>query len=126
MKGEVMKKLHSKLILIILSVFVAVLFFGCKPVLNPEGGINEYISGIVKSEENPGNPIPGIKVTSNYGSTITDENGFFGILSYYFENDNHLIIFSDIDGEENGKFKTEDVNIKPGMNSFDVVMKKDH
>lgn len=123
MKGEVMKKLHSKLILIILSVFVAVLFFGCKPVLNPEGGINEYISGIVKSD---GSPIPGIKVTSNYGSTITDENGFFGILSYYFKNENHLINFSDIDGEENGKFKTKNVTIKPGMNSFDVEMEKDH
>lgn len=118
-----MKKLHSKLILIILSVFVAVLFFGCKPILNPEGGINEYISGIVKSE---GNPIPGIKVTSNYGSTITDENGFFGILSYYFKNENHLINFSDIDGEENGKFETQDVIIKPGMNSSVVEMKKDH
>lgn len=133
-----MKKTLIKLSSLFLCGLLVSLFSGCKPVINPAGGINELITGCVTSLED-NTPVPGIKVSSNYGYTFTDENGNFEILSYYLVDNTdseslsysrinayHEIKFTDVDGDENGKFKEKTESRKADSKmSMSVYLEKD-
>lgn len=83
------------------------------PYHTPDGSTNVIFEGIVTDEN--GNAIPGIKVTSNYSTTKSKDNGYFQVLAYFPIDENSTTIsFIDIDGEENGSFATKEVvNSKP-------------
>lgn len=116
-----MKHTFSKLSVLLFCCFSLFLISGCEKTTNPAGGINELIYGYVNCE---GNPIPEIKVISNYGYTFTDANGYFEILSYYYtETHNstlsnsetinaHILTFTDIDSDKNGKYKEKNITVK--------------
>lgn len=131
-----MKRIFRKILFIFLLCLLPLNYFGCKQVINPAGGINEFITGYITSESSP---IPGIKVSSNYGYTISDENGYFEILSYYLvdtsddntiylpqKNAKHELVFTDIDGEANGKLKQKTVFLDPEVTSpISIIMDKE-
>lgn len=131
-----MKRTFTKLCFACLFGFVITAFTGCDSPINPAGGINEMITGNVYSEEDS-TPVKGIKVTSNYGYTLTDENGYFEILSYYLVDktsdssisvpkEDHVLTFTDIDGDANGKFKETTVNVTPkSKKTITVQIEKD-
>lgn len=66
------------------ALLLSYAFFSCKTELNPAGGINIVLWGHVKNGSDA--PVEGIMVTSNYGYTLTDEEGYFEILGYYYPN----------------------------------------
>lgn len=125
-----MKKLITKLLQFIFPICILISTTSCEPVVNPEGGINEFITGYVTCE---GIPIQGIKVSSNYGYTITDENGYFEILSYYLVDSSnssipsapqktHELIFTDIDGDSNYNLKEKIIKQNAGISEPIIVM----
>ena len=130
-----MKKILLPLLIAVLSLFV---FTGCGDILNPEDGINELIQGTVYAQEDA-TPIPGIKVSSNYGYTFTDSEGKYIILSYYpvdptnedtikqsKNTSEHKLTFTDVDGDSNGKFQSKTVTRKARTKgSMDVILDKD-
>ena len=71
-----------------------------------------YVRGQVKSKKT-GKPIAGISiwikdVTINYTYSTYDEGKF----SFYLpKQDNYTIIFTDVDGDENGSFKQRTINL---------------
>jgi len=81
------------------------------PYHTPDGSTNVIFEGVVTDKK--GNGIPGIKVTSNYATTKSKENGYFEVLAYYpIEDPVSTLTFIDIDGEENGSFESKSVNKK--------------
>ena len=71
-----------------------------------------YLRGIVKSKKT-GSPIINISVwikdVTNYYTITTWTNGSFDI--YLPKMDNYTIIFTDIDGDENGSYKQLTINL---------------
>lgn len=116
-------KANKKLIITFSILFICatcVIFSACSEGKNPVGGHNFYFQGHVygdaRVDENGdlvGNPIAGIKVISDYGYTKSDANGKFAILSYSMDGYKrlHTIAFEDVDGEENGLFKNQTIQI---------------
>lgn len=102
---KIMKLLKCFIFLTILSG----LFVACAEDKNPVGGKDHYFEGKVITIEGDG--IPGIKVTSNYGYTKTDHNGRFVLLSYSLPFSRHWFKFEDVDGEENGLFEEQEINV---------------
>lgn len=87
-----MNKNLKKIILSLFAVlFLSTAYTSCaKEILNPEGGLNVVVEGVVYktavTDPETGNvtykdPIPNVKVTSNYGSTRTNSKGEFTILA---------------------------------------------
>mgnify|MGYP005847653549 CR=1 FL=1 len=83
-------------------------------------GLDVLIEGKVVSADT-GDPLSGIQVASdsNYQTALTDENGEF---SFYIAKDSvYTITFSDIDGEENGRYASKDTILE---NSDDSIFLK--
>jgi putative lipoprotein (rSAM/lipoprotein system) len=83
-------------------------------------GLDVLIEGKVVSADT-GDPLSGIQVASdsNYQTALTDENGEF---SFYIAKDSvYAITFSDIDGEENGRYASKDTILE---NSDDSIFLK--
>jgi len=83
-------------------------------------GLDVLIEGKVVSADT-GDPLAGIQVASdsNYQTALTDENGEF---SFYIAKDSvYAITFSDIDGEENGRYASKDTILE---NSDDSIFLK--
>jgi putative lipoprotein (rSAM/lipoprotein system) len=82
----------------------------------PAMGLNVLIQGTVKSTTN--DPIKGIKVSANdlYQYDLTDDAGEFQI---YVPWENFCTIrFEDIDGEENGSYKTKEISVELSKNKI--------
>lgn len=118
-----MRKMFFKAILALLSMLP---FFGCGPAMEygqPHVTLN--IQGKVQSSQT-GKAIPGIKIdlyqVDSEGTArldyhldeeiSTDSNGNFIIQNGYFTDPPEQILFTDIDGEENGgEFKSKTVDL---------------
>lgn len=78
------------------------------PYYNPEG-VNVVFKGIVKGDidgDGETEPVPGIKILSNYSKTLSNTNGKFEILAYFPDDGEPCYLyFTDVDGEKNGAFK---------------------
>lgn len=101
----------KNLIIILISFLLCFAFTGCDKLIgNPEGGYNILISGVVTDESN--NPVSGVRVSSGYGTTVTNNLGAFYIIGYYFMEDGNIDTVSvPLSFEKNGN-KTENVEIK--------------
>lgn len=122
-----MKNKTCKFFTLLLLALIIFFFAGCAPVINPEGGVNEFITGTI-TDSDDGTPISNIKITSNYGSTVTDENGYFEIVSYYLVdatdsttisnskmNAYHELLLEDIDESRTPAYKTTKKSPKAGI-----------
>lgn len=125
-------KKNVRFILGFLGIGTLVSCYGMPITENPLGGKNYLLQGCVYGDINgdgESERIPNIQVSSNYGTTKTNENGEFKILGYtepenviykynseteeYNYNVKKIFIaleFNDIDGEKNGNFKSMTYN----------------
>jgi putative lipoprotein (rSAM/lipoprotein system) len=105
------------------TVTVSLLFQSCYgPVIvsaaaygMPPGSENSVtIQGTVRSLENQ--PVPGIKVSVKdvpvYGTGSTNTSGNF-YLDYIPQQESYRLTFEDVDGPENGSFKTLEKDFTP-------------
>jgi len=85
---------------------------GCEYGMPPYEQEDIYLRGIVKTKKT-GSPITNISVwikdVTNYYTITTWTNGSFDI--YLPKMDNYTIIFTDIDGDENGSYKTLTISL---------------
>lgn len=145
------KKIVS-LILGFLGIGTLVSCYGMPITENPLGGKNYLLQGRVYGDiddDGEMEEIPNIQVSSNYGTTKTNESGNFKILGYtepenfIYDKDPHaedddIIIkrefikleINDTDGEQNGKFKSTTLNYFVDSydsfhNDIDIELEKD-
>lgn len=90
-------KSKRKSLICTIAILLSSLIFSCGSQSNPDGGHNIVLWGYVYNSSSA--PVEGIKVTSNYGYTHTDSEGYFEILCYYFADNKKIkLSFSDASG----------------------------
>jgi hypothetical protein len=75
-------------------------------------GNDVRLSGTVRSKST-GLPIQGIKINFDdedlFNSTVTDEDGKFNFYVYIKSNGDIPLVIRDIDGDENGRFRNQEI-----------------
>lgn len=117
-KKNIKKHLLSLLFIISFTIITGC-DFGKEHSYLLEGYVYEGIQS--GSELIKGSPLQGVKVETNWGETLTDENGCFCILGYcndYFETPSINLTFS-----KQGYKTKKDVNtIKPYFSTIEILM----
>lgn len=117
-----------KAIGVLFTAFIVSSFLSCSDYSiekNPWGGKNLCVRGFVTTEQNQA--IPGIKVTSVWGTTKTDSNGYYEILACLEPDETSTVIsFDDVDGDANsGNFKSKSVTVEYMYYAYQLIIDTD-